>query len=124
EAVARGLAEQPFQRLRLDLHPLEGGLLRGTATVGSVPVAVIHLPAPLLARHAPVGDLMQRTAEVIQGEDDAVHWLLLGGRQVNGLAPAAHETGIAGNGKASVEQADQVLAIMDHGTGEQTWANW
>lgn len=60
-------AEQQFQCLGLLLHPQEQCLLLRVASIRSVPVAVIEPTPAFRARYAPVGDFVQRTAEIIMG---------------------------------------------------------
>jgi hypothetical protein len=116
-------AEQPFQRLRLDFYLLEGGLLLGRSTIRRIPVTEIH-PFPTLgACHTPVGNLVQRAAEVIAGEDDTVHRIFRVRRQVDGLGAPAHQPGVVAVGKAMFEQLNQILAIVLHWAGRQLTAN-
>src|SRR5690625_3872681 len=76
DADAKGLvrrpAEDPFQSLGAGLDSLELALLGRRASIGAVPIPVIHLLAARGPGDAPVGQLVQGTGKITVGKDDPV----------------------------------------------------
>jgi hypothetical protein len=72
ELEAARVGEDPLECLGPHLDSLEFRLLIGIPTVRCIPVPVIFESPPLRAGNAPMGNLVQRTREIIFPVEDPV----------------------------------------------------
>lgn len=113
--MSRCVAEKLLKGLGFYLYLLKGSLLIRVAAIRGIPVTEIRQQTTLRASNAPVGHFMQRTAEVVPGEDNSVLRMMPIRREVFGFRAPTHQNGIVIAGKTGVKEADQILAIMGHG---------
>ena len=72
ERYTNGLTKTPLDRLGPCLDRKKSLLLVSIAAISAVPVAIIGELSAAPTRDTPVGDLMERTADVVGAELDAM----------------------------------------------------
>src|SRR5690625_1598963 len=116
DADAKGLvrrpAEDPFQSLGAGLDSLELALLGRRASIGAVPIPVIHLLAARGPGDAPVGQLVQGTGKITVGKDDPVMAVAGIRRKIDRLFPAAHQARPMALAHPLVEQLNQACDAL------------
>ena len=68
ERYANGFTKAALDRLRPSLHCKKSLLLVNITAIGAIPIAIVGEPPATRACDTPMGDLMERTAEVVRTE--------------------------------------------------------
>ena len=96
-----------LDRLRPSLYCKKSLLLVSITVIGAIPIAIVGEPPATSACDTPVGDLMERTAEVVRTEVDSMRRP----RLIVRLGGIADECRLIADGKHAVKQARQLVRI-------------
>ena len=72
ERYANGFTKAALDRLGSRLDRKKSLLLVSITAIGAIPIAIVGEPPATSACDTPVGDLMERTAEVVRTEVDSI----------------------------------------------------
>src|SRR5690554_6822984 len=109
-----GSGKQLFQRLGRNFSRLKKTLLLGTASVGVIPITVVFQQASLLARNAPMTDLMQGTGKKPPGKYHAMPGAGLIGGPIKRLIATTFQPGVIARPKQAIKQCRHIFQAMRH----------